>query len=137
MDNLSTFMLFESMQQLPQGCQLVNPLPVILPISIPGNYSFVLAFTAFGITSSDDHIVSLALECPNGTIIKLLDDQRITPPSPINSPTKAAAHPNGAIAMNLDIRNFPFNEEGVYKFIIIVDDKRYEHCFPVYKKDVT
>lgn len=137
MENLSMFMLFDSMQQTEQGCQLINPLPIIQPMSVPGNFSFIFAFNAFGVKPGYEHTLSLSLNPPTGEPLTLFDRKKVVP----NEPDNVAKVPvredlPGSISINLELRNFPFKEEGIYTFKIMVDDKFYEHSFPVYHKDV-
>jgi len=133
MAELSMFMVFESLRQEEKICTLTNPLAVVQPAVIPGNFSFVISFSLLVVLRQKDHILSASFISPSGEKIELLNDVKVHVAA---GQEDLLTRDGNAVCMNLDVRNFLFKEEGFYVFSVVFDGQEYEHSFPVYKKDV-
>lgn len=133
MAQLSMFMIFESIQQVEQNCQLNNPIAIIQPEAIPGNFSFVIAFNVFDVTPQKESVVSVAFISPTGVKTELIHEEKVSLPFR-GGENEPLSNRKNAISMNLDVRNFPFQEEGIYTFSVVLNGEEFEHSFPVYKK---
>lgn len=135
MAQFSMFMIFESLNQEERECQLNNPIAIIQPDAIPGNFSFVIAFNIFDLTPQRENVLSIAFISPTGVRTEMMHERNVK--LPIDDEESALpADRKHAVSMNLDVRNFLFREEGIYTFSVVLNGNEYEHSFPVYKKGV-
>ncbi len=135
MAELSMFMIFESWQLEEKKCTLTNPLAVIQPAVIPGNFSFIISFSLLGIPQQEDHVLSAAFISPSGKRYELLQDRKVTIP-PTSTHQNVPFYGKNSCSLTMDIRNFLFDEEGNFIFSFVIDEQEYVHSFPVYKRDV-
>lgn len=127
MELTSMFMLFANMQDLGQEKRLMNPLPMITPAAIPGNFSFVIALSASGFAAKTNYSVSISITSPSGIKNNLVKLEKIA------IPHQASGGDIGGISITLDVRNYLFTEEGIFKILFEIDDKQFEHQFRVFK----
>lgn len=98
--------------------QIINPLQVLAPVSIPGNYSFSIACNISGFEDSKENCVEFMFVSPSG--IKLYETGVVKFQIP-----KEQIKSDGLTGMqfNLDIRNLVFKEIGLYSTKIIFNSK--------------
>ena len=138
MANISNFILCEDIQnqivlQTETGIptlqpNIVSPLTVIAPVSVPGNYSFAM----FGVMSGYDKDIAnemiISIEDPNG------NDCFTT--AGIQIPC-VADNCMDRFNFSINLRNFVFKTEGSYKIIIKLNHiVCFETCFDVRAKGV-
>lgn len=122
MEYISSFTYCDSIQTefTPQGPrnQIINPLQVLAPVSIPGNYSFSIACNISGFEDSKENCVEFMFVSPSG--IKLYETGVVKFQIP-----KEQIKSDGLTGMqfNLDIRNLVFKEIGLYSTKIIFNSK--------------
>lgn len=127
MVQLTTFSIFDNMQQERGMVYLCNPMPFITPDVVPGNYSFVVSFGFVDIPIRDKHSLSIAIVSPNGKRSCLIEEQEL-----LSDQTIQGSHQG--MAMNIDVRNFLFEEKGSYQFEIHFDEDKIIQTFPVFEK---
>ncbi len=110
---ISSFAYCDSVNQqiTPEGpkIQLNNPLQVLAPIAIPGNYSFSVVCDIAGFASDSDNFFQFQFVSPNGQIIF---DTGKMPLKPDSKQVQSENHTN--IQIVLDLRNLVFMEKGLY-----------------------
>ena len=126
MAELTMFLICESMKQEQGATFLSNPMAFIKPAAIPGNFSFTISFGVFVIKNLDIHKVSISIIHPDGTDNNLFHDYSLpaVPDAQLNKQV--------GLSMNVDIRNYVFNNEGVYQFVLLIDGEKLTHSFYVY-----
>lgn len=109
---ISTFTYCDTIQteMTPQGPkhQIMNPLQVLAPIAIPGNFSFSIACNISGFEIETENVIRLTFEDLNSEI--LYDTGEVKFQIPIEQ-----VQGNGVpgIQFNIDIRNIIFKEIGL------------------------
>ncbi len=119
---VSSFVYCDSIQQqvTPQGIQnqIVSPLQMLAPISVPGNYSFAIACSIMGYDKDKSNRLVLEFVDPKDNVSTLAD---VTiQPVGIQTPTGKSVP---AIQFNLDIRNFVLRYEGLHKTRVKLNDE--------------
>lgn len=117
MEYISSFIYCDSIQTeiTPQGPrhQIVNPLQVLMPIAVPGNYSFSVACTVAGYDVKQENRVKIRFCSASGQILYDTGDIKIQIPAEQIIPEKP-----GVMQFNLDMRNLVFRETGLYSTIV-------------------
>lgn len=113
MTYISSFIYCDSIQTeiTPQGPkpQIVNPLQVLAPIAVPGNYSFSVACNLAGFNSDVENTVRLQFVSPSGQVVYDTNDIGFKIPVEQLQAGKPAA-----MQFNMDLRNLVFREVGLY-----------------------
>lgn len=93
-----------------------NPYEAITPLSIPGNYSFAMAFSLLNLTKNRKYILNFKIVDPNG---KEISNHKIDfdfmPPEEIEDSISSGS-------MTVNFNNVEFYVQGPHKFIISVND---------------
>lgn len=120
MEYISSFIYCDSIQPYitneGQKFNPVDPLQILMPYAIPGNYSFSISCTISGFDTSKENKVRLKFLSPSGTIMNDTGELTI-------QPNKENDNIEGTMQLNLDMRNMLFMEEGVHATIIYANDK--------------
>jgi hypothetical protein len=126
MPYLSTFVYCEGITVTPQKSgqivSLTNPQHIFTPDYIPGQFSFGISFGILDLdVKTKEYAARYVFKGPDGKII--VDTQKIIL-SRDNVETPPFDLPNDmhGVIMNLDFRNVPLKEEGVYESEIFIDD---------------
>lgn len=110
---ISSFIYCDSIQMetTPQGPrnQIVNPLQVLAPIAIPGNYSFAIACNIAGFDVEKENSVRIQFVSSDEQLLNDTGDIKFQLPIDQTKPGKP-----GVMQFNLDMRNLVFNEVGIY-----------------------
>lgn len=123
MHRITMFMLGESVANVPTtngtNPQLVNPVVVLRPAYIPGNFSFGVALGVQGVDSNANATNKIRFEIlsPSGEVVQ--NSPEITLP-PHEEDLILPLEYQG-LALTLDIRNMRIPEEGLYKFCFYVN----------------
>ncbi len=119
---ISSFTYCDSIQteMTPQGPrnQIVNPLQVLAPIAVPGNYSFAIACNIAGFDTMQENLVRIKFISPNGQVLNDTGDIKL-PLSEQHKPEKL-----GVMQFNLDMRNLVLSEIGLYSTRIFVNNEQ-------------
>lgn len=123
MEYVSSFTYCDSIQteMTPQGLrsQIVNPLQVLAPIAIPGNYSFSIACNVAGFDVTKENSVRIQFASPSDEIVNDTDEIRFQVPIEQIKQDKPSA-----MQFNLDMRNLIFKEVGVYSTRVFVNGNK-------------
>ena len=110
---ISSFVYCDSIQNeiTPQGprSRINNPLQVLSPIAIPGNFSFAISLNIAGFDASIDNTLSLSFSDPSSFEIYNSGNVNIKLPNEGEQLVKPTA-----IQFNLDLRNIIVPVEGIY-----------------------
>ena len=119
---ISSFTYCDNIQTeiTPQGPrpQVVNPLQVLAPVAIPGNYSFSISYNLAGFDPTKENKVRLEFISPSNKIIYDTNDINFQIPKEKLNLDKPAV-----MQFNLDIRNLVFREKGLYTTKIQVNSE--------------
>ena len=131
MEYISSFTYCDSIQTefTPQGPrpQIVNPLQLLAPVAVPGNYSFAIACNVGGFDVQKENILHIQFVSPQEQVMYDTGDIRFQVPTEQIRLDK----PN-VMQFNLDIRNIVFREVGVYSTRVFVNSKQIgEYKIPV------
>ena len=95
-------------------------LPVLLPESIPGNFSFSIVFTVLGINPKQLNNVQIQFKKDN----VIVADSGIISIAPIDKLEKNSL-PDDYVGLNMsmDFRNIVFKKTGIYNTLIFINSK--------------
>lgn len=117
MEYISSFTYCDSIQteMTPHGPrhQIVNPLQVLAPIAVPGNYSFSIACHIAGFDTEKENSIEIKFLSPKKEVIYQTGDVKFQIP-------KEHIKTNEATVMqfNIDMRNIVLRECGLYDTVI-------------------
>lgn len=121
MAKISTFVYCDSIntELTPDGPrhQLVNPLQVLSPVSLPGNFSFAISCGISGLDRSGEYTVKMVVVDPDnvpvydtGELKIQLSDQQVQESS-------------GRLQFNLDLRNIVLTKPGEHSTKVFINNK--------------
>lgn len=120
MEYISSFIYCDNIQieMTPQGPrhQVVNPLQVLSPVSIPSNYSFSIACNVAGFDVTKENRVRVCFLAPSGNMVNDTGEIKFQIPQEQIKPNR----PN-VMQLNLDMRNVVLKEEGLYSTNVYVN----------------
>lgn len=120
---ISSFTYCDSiqMEMTPQGPrnQIVNPLQVLAPIAIPGNYSFAIACNVAGFDVEKENSVRIQFVSSSNQILNDTGDIKFQIPIDQTRPDKPSV-----MQFNLDLRNLILHETGLYSTKIFVNGEQ-------------
>ena len=120
---ISSFTYCDSiqMEMTPQGPrnQIVNPIQVLAPIAIPGNYSFAIACNVAGFDVEKENSVRIQFVSSSNQILNDTGDIKFQ--IPIN---QIKLDKPSVMQFNLDMRNLILYEVGLYSTKIFVNDEQ-------------
>lgn len=120
---ISSFTYCDSIQteMTPQGPrnQIVNPLQVLAPIAVPGNYSFAIACNIAGFDAMKENCVRIQFISPNGQIVNDTGDIKFQLPAEQFKQDKL-----GVMQFNLDMRNLVLSEVGLYSTKVMINGEQ-------------
>lgn len=128
---ISSFIYCDSIQtemtsQGPRN-QIVNPLQVLAPIAVPGNYSFAIACNIAGFDAAKENCVRVQFMSPSNQLTNDTGDIKFQLPTDQIKPDKPSV-----MQLNLDMRNLVLNEVGLYSTRVFVNNKQIgEYKIPV------
>lgn len=120
---ISSFTYCDSiqMEMTPQGPrnQIVNPVQVLAPIAIPGNYSFAIACNVAGFDVEKENSVRIQFVSSSNQILNDTGDIKFQIPIDQIKLDKPSV-----MQFNLDLRNLILHEVGLYSTKIFVNDEQ-------------
>lgn len=120
---ISSFTYCDSiqMEMTPQGPrnQIVNPLQVLAPIAIPGNYSFAIACNVAGFDVAKENSVRIQFVSSSNQILNDTGDIKFQIPIDQIKLDKPSV-----MQFNLDLRNLILHEVGLYSTKVFVNDEQ-------------
>lgn len=120
---ISSFTYCDSIQteMTPQGPrnQIVNPLQVLAPIAIPGNYSFAINCNIAGFDTMKENCVRIQFISPKGQILNDTGDIKFQLPA-----EQIKLNKLGVMQFNLDMRNLVLDEVGLYSTKVLVNGEQ-------------
>lgn len=120
---ISSFTYCDSIQteMTPQGPrnQIVNPLQVLAPIAVPGNYSFAISCNIAGFDATQENCVRIKFISPDGQVLNDTGDIKFQLPVEQLKLDKL-----GVMQFNLDMRNLVLSEVGLYSTRVVVNDEQ-------------
>lgn len=128
---ISSFTYCDSiqMEMTPQGPrnQIVNPLQVLAPIAIPGNYSFAIACNVAGFDVEKENSVRIQFVSSGNQILNDTGDIKFQIPV-----DQIKADKPSVMQFNLDMRNLILHEVGLYSTKVFVNGEQIgEYKIPV------
>ncbi len=120
---ISSFIYCDSiqMEMTPQGPrnQIVNPLQVLAPIAIPGNYSFAIACNIAGFDVEKENSVRIKFVSSDEQLLNDTGDIKFQLPV-----DQMKADKPSVMQFNLDMRNLVFHEVGIYSTKVFVNGEQ-------------
>lgn len=120
---ISSFTYCDSiqMEMTPQGPrnQIVNPLQVLAPIAIPGNYSFAIVCNVAGFDVEKENSVRIQFVSSSNQILNDTGDIKFQIPIDQIKVDKPSV-----MQFNLDMRNLILHEVGLYSTKVFVNGKQ-------------
>lgn len=120
---ISSFTYCDSiqMEMTPQGPrnQIVNPLQVLAPIAIPGNYSFAIACNVAGYDVKKENSFIPQFVSSSNQILNDTGDIKFQIPIDQIKVDKPSV-----MQFNLDMRNLIFHEVGLYSTKVFVNGEQ-------------
>ena len=120
---ISSFTYCDSIQteMTPQGPrnQIVNPLQVLAPIAIPGNYSFAIACNVAGFNVEKENSVRIQFVSSSNQILNDTGDIKFQIPIDQIKVDKPSV-----MQFNLDMRNMILHEVGLYSTKVFVNGEQ-------------
>lgn len=120
---ISSFTYCDSiqMEMTPQGPrnQIVNPLQVLAPIAIPGNYSFAIACNVAGFDIEKENSVRIQFVSSSNQILNDTGDIKFQIPIDQIKVDKPSV-----MQFNLDMRNLILHEVGLYSTKVFVNGEQ-------------
>lgn len=117
---VSSFIYCDTVQPqiTPAGLQyqILNPLQVLSPVAIPGNFSFSIACNISDFAIEQNHSVEISFKDPKGNLI----GNPIKVEFGVEQLDQTKGKVNG-LQVNLDMRNVVLKEEGVYTTEVAFD----------------
>lgn len=120
---ISSFTYCDTIQteMTPQGPrnQIVNPLQVLAPIAVPGNYSFAIACNIAGFDATKENCVRIQFVSSSDQIVNDTGDVKFQLPLDqieIDKPS--------VMQFNLDMRNLVLSEIGLYSTKVFVNNEQ-------------
>ncbi len=118
---ISSFTYCDSIQTeiTPQGPrnQIVNPIQMLAPVAIPGNYSFAIACNIAGFDAEKENKVKIQFVSASGQILNDTGDIKFQLPVEQINLEKL-----GVMQFNMDMRNLVLSETGLYSTKVFVND---------------
>ena len=139
MATISSFMLCESSQKLPNGQggivqQLIGPVTTLRPQYIPGNYSFSSSVGVIGLDMQKDNSMRFVLKAPSGDMLNDLGEA----PLPVAAPDNVLPKEYGGFVACIDFRNVVIPEPGVYSLEVHINGELIgTKDIPIYGRSVT
>ena len=93
---------------------ILNPLQVLKPVSLPGNFSFSIMCNVSGFDIQQENVFNLQFVSPNGDVLQDTGDIPLKLPQEVIAQKKKA----NAMQMCMDFRNIVMREYGEHKTII-------------------
>ena len=97
----------------------MNPLQVLAPIAVPGNYSFAIACNIAGFDAKQENCVRIQFTSPNGQVLNDTGDIKFQLPVEQLKLDKL-----GVMQFNLDMRNLVLSEVGLYSTRVVVNGEQ-------------
>ena len=120
---ISSFTYCDSiqMEMTPQGPrnQIVNPLQVLAPIAIPGNYSFAIACNVAGYDVKKENSFRIQFVSSSNQILNDTGDIKFQIPIDQIKVDKPSV-----MQFNLDMRNLIIHEVGLYSTKVFVNGEQ-------------
>lgn len=128
---ISSFTYCDSIQteMTPKGPRnkIVNPLQVLAPIAVPGNYSFAIACNIAGFDAAKENCIRIQFISSNNQLVNDTGDIRFQLPIDQIELDKPSV-----MQFNIDMRNLVLSEVGLYLTKVFVNDEQIgEYKIPV------
>lgn len=123
MEYISSFTYCDTIQteMTPQGTkhQIVNPLQVLAPVAIPGNYSFSIACNIAGFDTGKENCIKIIFCDPQEQVLYDTGEVKFQ----VENQEQGLDNIPG-IQFNIEIRNLVFKETGIYTTKIYFNNKQ-------------
>ncbi len=123
MEYISSFTYCDTIQteMTPQGpkYQIVNPLQVLAPVAIPGNYSFSIACNIAGFDIDKENCIKIIFCDPQEQVLYDTGEVKFQ----VENQEQGLDNIPG-IQFNIEIRNLVFKETGIYTTKIYFNNKQ-------------
>lgn len=136
MAKLVMFMLCDSINNTPnpQGPgvfpSLVSPCVVLRPSFVPGSFSFGITAGVRDVDLEKPVVLSMQVISPTGEIVH----DSGTANFPAMGPNDTLPKEYQGFMINLDIRNMPIQEEGVFEFVLTINGEELARQeIPIYR----
>lgn len=120
---ISSFTYCDSiqMEMTPHGPrnQIVNPIQILAPIAIPGNYSFAIACSVAGFDVQKENSVRIQFVSSGNQILNDTGDIKIQVPI-----GQIKSDKPGVMQFNLDLRNLILREVGLYSTKVFINGEQ-------------
>lgn len=98
---------------------ILNPLQVLKPVSLPGNFSFSIMCNVSGFDIQQENVFNLQFVSPNGDVLQDTGDIPLKLPQEVIAQKKKA----NAMQMCMDFRNIVIREYGEHKTIVKMNNE--------------
>lgn len=120
---VSSFTYCDSIQTeiTPQGAkaQIVRPLQVLMPVSLPSNYSFAIACNIAGFDVHKENSVQIRFVSPSRKVINDTNEIKFQMPKEQIKPNRPSV-----MQFNLDMRNIVLEEEGIHVTEVLMNGEK-------------
>lgn len=99
--------------------QIVNPLQVLAPIAVPGNYSFAIACNIAGFDAMKENSVRIQFVSSSNQLLNDTGDIKFQLPI-----EQVKLDKPSVMQFNLDMRNLILSEVGLYSTKVFVNDEQ-------------
>jgi hypothetical protein len=118
---ISSFAYCDSVQteMTPQGPrnQIVNPLQVLAPIAVPGNYSFAISCNIAGFDAAKENSIRVRFVSSSGQVVNDTGEVKFQLPS-----EQVKSDKPSVMQFNLDMRNLALREVGIYSTKVFLNE---------------
>lgn len=118
MEYISSFTYCDTIQteMTPDGPQqqIVKPLQALIPVAIPGNFSFAIACSIAGFDTSKENCIKVMFLDPDDNALYDTGEVKFQMPE-----EQVKADGISSMQFNIDIRNLVFREAGIYSTKLI------------------
>lgn len=97
--------------------QIINPLQVLSPVAIPGNYSFSIACSIADIVVDSVNTLRIVFKDDNENIVNDTGEIKF------DSPDTSLIEKMGGMQFNIDMRNVVLRKEGIHSTIIFFNSE--------------
>lgn len=120
---ISSFVYCDGIQTdfTPNGpvSRIVNPLQVLAPIAVPGNFSFAISCSIAGFDAHKENTVQVQFVSSDGKVLQDTGMVKFQVPS-----GQIETGRSGGMQFNLDMRNMILDKVGLYSTKILLDGEK-------------
>ena len=98
--------------------QIMKPLQALIPIAIPGNFSFTIVCSITGFDTTKENSAKIIFLDPKGNVLYDTGDVKFQLP-----PEQEKMGGIASMQFNIDIRNLILREEGMYSTKVVFNNE--------------